>query len=521
MSRYVGITIGPIFDTICETTKPAGLWFASSLFSDITRRLCAEIHSSENLLKGEILSPYYDEKESLADGVGKYHDRIIFKTNHYSKTDLDRIVCKVKRETIRNFPTKDSLKREKETKFLMDYLQIHYVVIEEGELPEKNAILALSPYLDAMELLKTFPANQENNPFERMLRDGREHRSNEFVTKSILFREINKNANQFYSGAGERKIREIQEIALGFGNEDSEFKKNSYFAVVSADGDGMGDFLSSLDKDEDITAFSKACLVYDKKAAEMIGAFRGMTIYAGGDDLLFLSPIEGEEGKSIFALCEEINRTFQAEVRAAFAGREKILTNIPTISFGVVVRYYKYPLYEALAGARTLLAYVKGKTEKNAIAVQVEKHSGQRMGVLIPHRSVSVVEALLQTGAGKFAVESEREAGTAAEIGVETVHNAIYTLENMSALICVLDGQMLTKKQYLSVWKNFFDNADQEKNREFFNQLCEIYYDYFAQGQSGIQALSDEKTENDRCFRAFTMLLRIKKFLKEKKGDRE
>lgn len=52
MSRYVGITIGPILDTICETTKPAGLWFASSLFSDITRRLCAEIHNSENLLKG-------------------------------------------------------------------------------------------------------------------------------------------------------------------------------------------------------------------------------------------------------------------------------------------------------------------------------------------------------------------------------------------------------------------------------------------------------------------------------------
>ena len=283
----------------------------------------------------------------------------------------------------------------------------------------------------------------------------------------------------------------------------------------------MGDCLSSLDKDEDITAFSKACLVYDKKAAEMIGAFRGMTIYAGGDDLLFLSPIEGKEGKSIFALCGEINRTFQAEVRAAFAGREKILTNIPTISFGVVVRYYKYPLYEALAGARTLLAYVKGKTEKNAIAVQVEKHSGQRMGVLIPHRSVSVVEALLQTGAGKFAVESEREAGAGAEIGAETVHSAIYTLENMSALIRVLDGQMLTKKQYLSVWKNFFDNADQEKNREFFNQLCEIYYDCFAQGQSGIQALTDEKTENDRRFRAFTMLLRIKKFLKEKKGDRE
>lgn len=521
MSTYVGITIGPIFDTISETTKPAGLWFASSLFSDITRRFCAAIHCSENLLKGDILSPYYDKKESFADGVGKYHDRIIFKTDHYSKAELDRIVCKVKRETILNFPTEDALRREKEIKFLMDYLQIHYVVIEEGALPDKNAILALSPYLDALELLKYFPDNQENNPFERMLRDGKEHRSNELVIKSVLFRQINRTTNQFYSGAGKRRIREIQEIALGLSKEDSQFKKNSYFAVVSADGDSMGAFLSSLDKDEDITAFSRACLAYDKTVAKMIGAFGGMTIYAGGDDLLFLSPIEGEGGKSIFTLCGEINGAFQAEVRAAFEGREEVLTTIPTISFGIVVRYYKYPLYEALAGSRTLLSYVKSKTEKNAIAVQMEKHSGQRMGVLIPHRSVSVVEVLLQTGAGKFAVGTGTEAGAVEETGAEAVNSVIYTLENMSALIRVLDGQKLTRKQYLSAWNNFFDNVDQEKNRDFHNQLCEIYYDYFAQGQCGIQALTDEKTEDDRYFRAFTMLLRIDKFLKEKKGDRE
>lgn len=511
MSTYVGITIGPIFDTISETTKPAGLWFASSLFSDITRRLCAEIHNSEKLLKGEILSPYYDEKESLADGVGKYHDRIVFKTDSYSKVELDRIVCKVKKETILNFPTEDALRREKETKFLMDYLQIYYVAIEEGELNDKNAILAISPYLDSMELLKSFPADQENNPFERMLRDGKEHRSNELVTKSILFKEINETANQFYLGTGKRRIREIQEIALGFGKEDSEFKKNSYFAVISADGDNMGDFLSSLNNDEDITAFSKACLAYDKRAAEMIREFRGMTIYAGGDDLLFLSPIEGEREKSIITLCGEINRAFRTEVMTAFAGREEILSKIPTISFGIIIRYYKYPLYEALSCARMLLAYVKKNTEKNAIAVQVEKHSGQRMGVLIPHKSVSVVEALLHTGIGGFAFGTEMKA----------VHSVIYTLENMSALIQILDGQKFTRTQYLNVWNNLFDNSEQEKNKGFLEQLCEIYYNHFAQGQSGIQALTDEEMENERYFRAFTTLLRIEKFLKEKKGDRE
>ena len=141
----------------------------------------------------------------------------------------------------------------------------------------------------------------------------------------------------------------------------------------------------------------------------------------------------------------------------------------------------------------------------------MEKHSGQRMGVLIPHKSVSVVEALLHTGIGNFVFGTEMKA----------VHSVIYTLENMSALIQILDGQKFTRTQYLNVWNNLFDNSEQEKNKGFLEQLCEIYYNHFAQGQSGIQALTDEKMENERYFRAFTTLLRIDKFLKEKKGDRE
>ena len=38
--KYIGITIGPILQTLEEAGTPAALWFASSYFSDLTRRIC-------------------------------------------------------------------------------------------------------------------------------------------------------------------------------------------------------------------------------------------------------------------------------------------------------------------------------------------------------------------------------------------------------------------------------------------------------------------------------------------------
>ena len=37
--KYIGITIGPILQTLEEAGTPAALWFASSYFSDLTRRI--------------------------------------------------------------------------------------------------------------------------------------------------------------------------------------------------------------------------------------------------------------------------------------------------------------------------------------------------------------------------------------------------------------------------------------------------------------------------------------------------
>ena len=508
MVKYIGITIGPIYETINETTKPAGLWFVSYMFSDITRRLCVEIFNGA--LKGQILSPYFDGGEEPKDGVGKYHDRIIFKTEHYDKAILDQIIQKVKKETIDIFPS-DWDKKEDRIEFLIDYLQINYVVMDEDRLPVKNSILALSPFLDSIELLKTTPLNQGNNPFEKLFKesDRDDRSSNEEIKKSPLFKGVAKEENQFFSGSGGKRIRDIEDISSI--DSAKEYKKTKYFATVFADGDGMGAFLESLDNDDDVKVFSKACLEYDKVASEAIGKFGGMTIYAGGDDLLFLSPLEGEiEGKqgNILSLCSNINECFQSIVSKAFEGRTNVIDKIPTISFGVAIRYYKFPLYEALSNARDCLYYVKTKTEKNSIALHLEKHSGQSMVLLIPHESVWFVDKMFN-----FNTNSESNI----ELGPESVNSVIYTLENMKALIKVLDEQNLSKEEHWNLWKNFFDNPEQKKDGKYHEFISSMYVD-LKNLNKRIRSLAEEQSQYDALL-TFTTLLRIEKFLKEKKGD--
>ena len=52
--------------------------------------------------------------------------------------------------------------------FLEQYLQVRFVVMDAEQI-EQNSLLTLSPYLDAMELMKTFPPDETGNPFKKLL----------------------------------------------------------------------------------------------------------------------------------------------------------------------------------------------------------------------------------------------------------------------------------------------------------------------------------------------------------------
>lgn len=489
---YIGITLGPIFDTICDASSPAALWFASNLFSDLTKRICAAISMDESAV---IYSPYYAEEEGEWDGVGKYHDRIIFSTEQYSAEKLKDIIRKCKKDTVELLP--NTVNKEEAVAFFETYLQIHYVVKSENELGNANCILELSPYLDALELMKTFPKDDKSNPLGQLFAGAEENR-NKYIKESPLYNRVNE-ANHQMKNNHKNRIWTIEEIASHKNAITEPLKRKHYYAVVSADGDNMGKFLQKITNDQ-VTKFSELCLQYDTTAAGLVGAYGGMTIYAGGDDLLFLAPVMTAE-KNVFALCQEIQQSFNEIVRSC-EDFQKDDIPVPTISFGISIQYAKYPLYEALEYARELLAEAKSG-QKNAMCIGVQKHSGQSIRITVPN---SKYEEIL-----KELITIEKNKDTNEED--ELIHSVLYILGMFSESIKVLDKKViednLNYERYQHAWGNFFDNAGQQKAKTYIEKICKLYYDKIL------------KANYKDSLETLIYLLRLKHFLVEKEGERE
>ena len=91
-NKYIGITVGPIVETLLLTTKPAGLWGASYIFSYFSKTLIENLIESKNVKKEDFIIPLWTDeisKKVKESQVGLLHDRIIFRIN--KNTDLSAI----------------------------------------------------------------------------------------------------------------------------------------------------------------------------------------------------------------------------------------------------------------------------------------------------------------------------------------------------------------------------------------------------------------------------------------------
>lgn len=495
MHKYIGITIGPIFDTIMDASSPAALWFASSLFSDAARRVCVEV--KKVFPDAEIYSPYFGEDIRIDDGIGKFHDRVIFSTEYYENSKMQECILKVKREAATCFP--ERLVDSSTVEFLEQYVQMHFVELEEDQLEGRNCILALTPYLDALELMRSFPEDNMNNVIRKLF-CGEETGGNIYIKQSPLFKRIKMDNNQLKKSKD--GLWTIEDIACDHGKIKDAVKRKDYYAVVQADGDNMGKFLETLDR-QAVTAFSGACLNYDEAACKEIGDFGGMTIYAGGDDLLFLAPIMNAKGEDIFELCVKIGTLFHDQIVAV-----DVLKNspcVPTISFGIALQHKNFPLYEAFARGRELLSLAKRSTpQKDAMAVEVLKHSGKSIKVIVPNKEYGVLREVIQLGK-----EDEK-----------TVHSVIYTLQKFQKLLFILDSKMkkceIDEAAYEYAFMNLFDHMEQAHMEDYLKKICSTYQKYFVVGDTHICV---PKSNVKDYLEVYIHLLLIKKFLVEKEGS--
>ncbi|WP_296883682.1 type III-B CRISPR-associated protein Cas10/Cmr2 [Thomasclavelia sp.] len=518
--EYYGITIGPIFDTINLTSSPGGLWVASFLFSNITKKLVNELEQAGM----DVLLPTSSDNQNESQ-VGSYPDHIIFAGNIEGST-INSIILKVKKEiadllieSYSNGLDKPINNKEQIKQYIIDYLNIHCVKV--GNLINQNNIVTtVSEYLDNIELSKNY-IHQDNDSFFLNFFSGTSDDRNVFIRNFI--NNIGKENIKSQVIKKDKGIKSIDDIA--FVKESKNNKVSEYYAIVYSDGDNMSSNFELLDSTKDIKDFSKACIQYTNSCANIIGEYGGVTIYAGGDDLLFLAPLVNKNKDTIFDLCNEINKNFQNIIKTAFEYFKKISDQkdkkdnndqqetkdkestkeikVPTVSFGMAITYKKFPIYEGLELARDMLFTYAKQGDKNNLAIRLSKSSGQSVAMIFSNNSSSLdkFKQLLKSYFINDNSDSSRN----------RVNSVIYLIEKNEKLF-----NTALKQNEDAVIRNFFvnmyDNPNQKGFTEFINEIIELY-----------KAINSDKITrkyvpiDDESNDKMSGILRLAKFYIEKK----
>lgn len=508
MTNYIGITLGPIEDTMELTSTPAGVWAASYLFSFLAHEIRYNIGKSE-LLQDELpYDPNDNKKVShiYEKGVGLYHDRIIFEES--DKYSLDVTVNAVKQavdEIVKGFSASEIAKEDKLKEFFYSYFNIHIlrVPVKDGE----SFLIKVNDALDATELEKVFPSSIQTNPILSLF-DGDEEKKNELIKKSFLVSggSEQKIRNWILTNDSERGIKDLPTIAKAINsNKESPYgekdKAKYYYAVVQADGDSMGDTVKAIQDEKNYKEFSEQCIRYGCKTAEIVLKYGGIPIYVGGDDLLCIVPlmykIDGDN-RTFLDMVKEIRKEFKNEFQ-----------NEPDLSFGIQIQYIKAPLHEALKQSASLLFDNAKSNKPGAMAINLRKHSGQSAQVLLKRIGDEEQGSIVLDNLNDL-IKKHVDEETLKSVGKHIADFA--ELFNQA-------GQRGAIDQFFD---NVFDNGVSDNDKRYIDNISDFTKELIKQIQLKTEKDKDDeaKTKDKKLSDELSGYIRLIKFFSEK-VDRE
>jgi CRISPR-associated protein Cmr2 len=339
----LALSVGPIYDSMNEVfekdSKTKRLKAASYFFSLFMKKMVKELQNK----KINVIVPYARDEvfKTNLKNVGYFHDRLIAKSDK-NKEKLEKIIKEVENEVFEDFVKNYNLNKEELKKDIYRY----YLIENEEELKtiNSNLVFAINKVLDSLELFPKF-----NEKPKTTIKDNIEKIENS-ISKY----------QDFYIKT--HRVKSIEDISKG-----------NYFAVVVADGNSMGKLIGKKGF-ENIEEISKGLFdfIVNKNIYELTKDLKGELIYAGGDDILAFLPID-----KVFEYIEELNKRFKESLG------DKV-----SLSFGISINYYKFPLRKAIKESWDLLYEAKdrGKTKENgeekkeaSFSLLLRKHSGQTM----------------------------------------------------------------------------------------------------------------------------------------------
>lgn len=349
--NYIAYTIGPIYETILNTlnddNKTKKLKAGSYFFSYFMKKLLENIKD-----EFDVLVPYIDDFDFTKEQkMGLFHDRLIA-TSSKTKEEIEAVFLDKVHLT---FDALSSEIKGSDSEKLKTNMANHYIIASEDELKkvDENIIFALNKILDSKELQRSFTFDIEKNYIEVY--------QEEQITKS--------------------KVKTLENIAGDF----------NYYAVITADGDKMGAKIKeeATQNPKNIKNISKKLFDFFTNDEDIYTitneAFGGELIYAGGDDILAFLPVKYGDN------------TFLDYVETLDERFKKYVGDEVSLSFGVNIAYYKYPLRDAINSAFDLLYEAKAY-KSNSIALKITKHSGQWFGstLMLESKQYMVYKELLK-----------------------------------------------------------------------------------------------------------------------------
>lgn len=508
---YLALTIGPIFRALSEARKTRELWGISYLFSYTMREILHHFQRLDQKQEAKVLLPYRKTHGGISNGTGMYPDRIILQIPEEKAETLDKTLQQAINNTWKELEEK--ITTPTAIGKIKQYLQVYSLRMPNVE--GKSPVLAINQYLDTLELQQkiAYPWTDECRITDftdiangkHFLKDafGDQAKGN-FKFPSIP--EIATTDFQFPKGEDESRWREeynrlLKELRQGDWNAkkyaeeskqedkfidsiktDPTFKDyfrsyHKYYCVVQADGDNIGQVIGAIGGDvKKIQQFSQALFDFSQAAVKAIQEYQGKPVYAGGDDLLFFAPVAVDQGgqmQTIFDLLDRIHAAFDTKV----ASEAKGLSVPPTLSFGIAISYYKYPLQEALeTSIGNLFEVAKRTPRKNAVTFQLLKHSGKPIGATMRMKTQAYEQHF-------------REMRTCGKFKQEFLSSIQYKLLENEAVLKALFQEPHPDDRLKSFFENSFDEWKHDLSRSFLNAIAQYLFSAWEDAKSD-EALS-------------------------------
>ncbi len=509
---YLGLTIGPIVRTLQSVRRTNDLWAASYLFSYIMKQIVKALRQEHTFL-----IPYVKDESLFKEdlGVGLFPDRFILSSDESQLVAVKQLADKTLAKFLNDVDPSVLA-------WAKDYFKLY--VVEIKETSEKAAVLTLGQLLDVAEMQPTFPHGSDDAALARFISKTIEKGEKGILLKDAFGDDPNKIpmiteiATRGLIGTSTHKESLYKSIIYKEGEKDSDIMKllkqtfndhfktyHKYMAIIFADGDRIGETIQSL-KEGEFDKFSKCLFDFGQEAKKIINDYQGTPVYIGGDDLLMFAPVVNGKNEHILDLVQELNTAF----KKAFIGFEVK----PTLSFGVSIAYYKYPLRESLKTAIDLIYEGKNRFDiedkkspyhKNALCLRVMKHSGSFYDVRVP------------LGSDFSTLMSEILKGMS-DNPKKFLNSVTYNLRSSAKLFEVIGNDRTRLANYFA--NNYDEKVHQGSDKEIlFNNAAGLLINGMTIeaeiSKNRVKEFqSDDKTRNNDAIRNVYSSLRLFKFLK-------